>query len=244
MIEIRHTGEGGLRAAYDEFYESRQTRHEDDYYRWLIRLLRPQAGRSLLDVACGEGPLVRTAAAAGLCARGVDLSRTALAKAGKNRGEESFVQAEGERLPFANGTFDYVTSIGSLEHYENPDRGAAELKRVLAPGGRALILLPNTFGLYWTIKHAWRTGEIFDDGQPIQRYGTRKEWERLLAGQGLATDEVLGFDVPARPQSLKSWIHCLLRPWGWPRLIFVWMMIPINLAGCLVYLCTHAENQE
>ena len=144
----------------------------------------------------------------------------------------------GERLPFADGCFDYVTSIGSLEHYVDPERGAAELARVLAPEGRAVVLLPNTFGLLWTVRDARHTGEVCDDGQPIQRYGTRKEWERMLERGGFRMERVVGFDIPVRPQSFRGWLRALLvHPIALARAVLIWLFMPVNLAGCLVYIC-------
>ena len=170
MIEIRHAGAG-----YDTFYRERSTRHPACYYRWLLRFLEPLRGRRLLDAACGEGLLVAEARRAGALACGVDLSTAALGLARTPPG--LLAAAAGERLPFAAGSFDRVASVGSLEHYADVEAGARELFRVLAPGGLALVLLPNLFGLLWTVRHAARTGELFDDGQPLQRYATMREWE-------------------------------------------------------------------
>ncbi len=48
----------------------------------------------------------------------------------------------GEQLPFADGTFDMVVSIAVLEHVRDPFRCAAELYRVLKPGGRLFVAVP------------------------------------------------------------------------------------------------------
>ncbi|MBN2490111.1 MAG: class I SAM-dependent methyltransferase [Planctomycetes bacterium] len=238
MIEIKHGLAPCPQTAYERFYAARTTEHELDYYLWLLRLLGLRAGERLLDVGCGEGALVRAVRARQVAAWGVDVARKALESAGgASGGDRAVVQADGERLPFPDRCFDVVTSVGSLEHYADPERGAGELARVLVPGGRALVLVPNTFGLLWTVKHALRTGEIFDDGQPIQRYGTRGEWERLLVRQGLRVARVVGFDVPVRPQRVRSWLGLLVRPRTLGLTLIGRFLIPVNLASCLVYLC-------
>jgi SAM-dependent methyltransferase len=48
-------------------------------------------------------------------------------------------------LPFADGTFDSVLFSEVLEHLEDPDRALQEIRRVLRPGGRVVIIFPNDF---------------------------------------------------------------------------------------------------
>ncbi|HYT33254.1 MAG TPA: class I SAM-dependent methyltransferase, partial [Thermoanaerobaculia bacterium] len=52
----------------------------------------------------------------------------------------SFVQADALRLPFADGMFDVITVGYGLRNLADPEAGIAEMRRVLAPGGRAVIL--------------------------------------------------------------------------------------------------------
>jgi SAM-dependent methyltransferase len=146
------------------------------------------------------------------------------------------VRADGEALPFADGAFDRVANIGSLEHFPDPAAGAREMARVLAPGGLALILLPNAYAPRGPVLHAWRTGELHDDGQPIQRYGSRLQWAGLLADAGLDVLRVHGCESlvalrrgPALVADLgrhPSRLIALLGPW-----------LPPDLAAELVFLC-------
>jgi ubiquinone/menaquinone biosynthesis C-methylase UbiE len=50
------------------------------------------------------------------------------------------VQGDSERLPFASGTFDFVTCANSFHHYPRQERAVCEMHRVLRPGGRLLII--------------------------------------------------------------------------------------------------------
>ncbi len=65
------------------------------------------------------------------------------------------VEAVGEHLPFAAGTFDFVFSNEVIEHVQDDAAYAAELVRVTRPGGRVLIFCPNRWypveqhGIYW-----------------------------------------------------------------------------------------------
>ena len=149
MLEIRKEEQptsGWSKGAYESIYDGVGIRHRDSFYRWILRLLHPKPGRRLLDVACGEGSLPRLATLAGLEAHGLDLSEVAIRIAVRET-PAALVVSDGERLPYADASFDYVTSIGSLEHYLHPPQGVKEIARVLAPDGLALVLLPNTFGL-------------------------------------------------------------------------------------------------
>ena len=236
MIEIRHVPGGETRAAYDELYRSRSLQHPDGYYRWLVGLLHPQPGHRLLDIACGEGVLLNWARRAGLEAWGLDLSSEAIAVAREQAPGVHLLVGNGEHLPFPAGFFEYITSIGSLEHYENPQQGMREIARLLSLSGRACILLPNTFGLLWNINYVRRTGDICDDGQPIQRYATRMQWQRMLECNGLQVTQVLPYDR-AFPVSRRDWLWFLRRPHKFLSTLLVRALMPVNLASCLVFLC-------
>jgi ubiquinone/menaquinone biosynthesis C-methylase UbiE len=57
----------------------------------------------------------------------------------------SFAVADAEQLPFADASFDVVHSKDSLHHMESPGRALAEYRRVLRPGGTALIVEANRY---------------------------------------------------------------------------------------------------
>lgn len=57
----------------------------------------------------------------------------------------SFRVADGEQLPFEDGTFDLVHSKDSLHHMDDPARALAEYRRVLKPLGTALIVEANRY---------------------------------------------------------------------------------------------------
>lgn len=182
MIEIRHSGMSSsedTKRAYDQIYSGDGILLRDSMYLWLISLLGARPGATLLDISCGEGQLVKLAQDAGLRAMGMDFSMQGVRRGTSRTGRLNFAAADGERMPVADSSVDHVTHIGSLEHYQNPPKGAAEIARVLKPGGSAVVLLPNTFGVLH-LGYVARHGDVFDDGQPVQRYASRRAWERML----------------------------------------------------------------
>jgi len=237
MIEIRHAEDrAGRQSEYDRLYTEHTIGNLVRHYRHLLDLVDGRPGMRLLDVACGEAGLLRAAARRGLAVQGIDLSQVALASGSQALPPGALAVADGEALPFPDARFDRLTNIGSLEHYADPLAGAAEMARVLAPGGRAVILVPNTFGLRWNVLHAWRTGDVHDDGQPLQRYGTRGQWQRLLEAGGLTVDRVLGYekedDLPGRARELH---HLARHP---SRLLIpLARWLPADMASMLIFLC-------
>lgn len=238
MVEIRHVA-GGTRAAYNAIYAGPGIRQPERLWSWLLDLIGARAGQRLLDVAGGEGQLLRHAAARGLEAHAVDLSEVALARALARAPRAVVAVANGEALPYPDGFFDRVVNFGSLEHYEDPLAGAREMARVLAPGGLACIQVPNTFGLRWNVLHAWRRGDVCDDGQPIQRYGTRAQWTALLAAGGLEVERVLGYeDLAALPAGPAGWLGALRHPSR--LLVGLADRLPVEMASMFLFLCRRA----
>jgi SAM-dependent methyltransferase len=71
----------------------------------------------------------------------MDVSWTRVARAvGKAR---YLLCGDGYELPFAAASFEVVLLIAVLEHTREPERMLAEAKRVLKPGGRVVIVVPN-----------------------------------------------------------------------------------------------------
>jgi SAM-dependent methyltransferase len=109
----------------------------------LEKWYEPGGGRRILDAGCGTGGAMSTWLAEYGTVTGCDVSETALGFC-RLRKARRVLQATVVRLPFTEGSFDLVTSLDVLYHRAVKDEAAAvgEMRRVLVPGGRALLRLP------------------------------------------------------------------------------------------------------
>jgi demethylmenaquinone methyltransferase / 2-methoxy-6-polyprenyl-1,4-benzoquinol methylase len=112
--------------------------------RWRRRAARaatPPADGRALDVACGSGKLTAELrrATSGLVL-GLDFSREMLDVAARERPGPLYVRGDGLSLPFPDCAFDAVTVAFGLRNFADPERGLVEMRRVLRPGGRAVVL--------------------------------------------------------------------------------------------------------
>ena len=112
-----------------------------------LGLLGVRPGGRALDVGCGVGRLVARLARRGCPTIGIDIIRrdlrTALRHFGGPETAVSFIQGDGGRLPFSDASFDFVTCTETLEHVADPALALRELTRVLKPGGRLLVSVPD-----------------------------------------------------------------------------------------------------
>jgi SAM-dependent methyltransferase len=116
------------------------------------------SGRRVLDLGCGHGMAAVVLARAGARVTAFDLSHgyleEARARARANAVAVDWVRADGERLPFADESFDAVWGNAVLHHLE-VRRSGLEVYRVLRPGGVAVFCEPwgENRLLNWARRH-------------------------------------------------------------------------------------------
>jgi len=103
----------------------------------LVEIVRP--GDRVLDVACGTGIVARRAAARGAEVVGADLNGQMLAVASAAEPAIEWLEADAADLPFPDGAFDVVLCQQGLQFMPDPAAAVAEMRRVLAPGGRLAV---------------------------------------------------------------------------------------------------------
>ncbi len=111
-------------------------------------------GRDVLEIGCGMGCMAMNWASQGARVTAVDLNPTSVAQT--RRRFELFglsgriEEADAERLPFNDASFDYVYSWGVLHHTPGTKRTIDEIFRVLKPGGTTGVMLYHRHSLlYW-----------------------------------------------------------------------------------------------
>ena len=109
-----------------------------------VRMLRPGPGVKVLDAGCGRGEVLRACALAGAEVAGFDYAHAAGELSRQTLAEFDHVdvrQAEVERLPWSDASFDRVLLGDVIEHLGDDQiaAGLRELNRVLRPGGKLVV---------------------------------------------------------------------------------------------------------
>ena len=166
----------------DEYYSALAVRA---YMPWHMKLIARRLGnlhgKGVLDIACGTGQWLRHLQGRGAKVAGIDISERALQFARELLPGADLQQGVAESLPFDDGQFDFVTCLGSLEHFLDQPAALREMRRVAKPGARFLILVPNAGFL------TRRLGLYRGTDQVAIQETVRSipEWERLFESEGL-----------------------------------------------------------
>ena len=155
-------------------------------------------GTRVLDVGCGLGALAAAAAPRGADPNALDQAPGIRDKAPRRHPEISFVLGDAEALPFADGSFDAVAAAFVVNHVPDPERAAAELARVVRPGGRVAAAMwgpPDEVALLGLPSAAAVAAGLDDRAIPAgpraERFTDAGELRGLLRGAGLE-DVTLG----------------------------------------------------
>lgn len=129
-----------------DYWETAWAAEKQEAPPWLVRALvaeLPDRGR-VLEAGCGQAEFVRLLATPERKVLGVDLALRALADARRAHPDLALAASDVGALPFPDGAFDAVVSLGVVEHLEaGPVALLREHRRALAPGGTLLITVPQ-----------------------------------------------------------------------------------------------------
>ncbi len=172
----------------------------------LVQRIGIGAGEDVLDVACGTGNAAIRAAAAGGRVVGVDLTPE-LFTAGRREAAAAgvdieWVEGDAEALPFPDGSFDVVLSTFGCMFAPRHQVAAAELARVLRPGGRLGVCAWTPEGVqgdfFRTLGGYLPPAPSFV--QPPLLWGTEQHVREIFAGTGVR----LEFERDAVPEVFTS----------------------------------------
>lgn len=160
---------------YDAWYTSRRGAWiGQQEFALLLRLLKPDAGASLLEVGCGTGYFSRRFARAGLRVTGIDPDPAMLDFARQQDGWLDYFSADARRLPFAAGSFDYCAAITSLCFISDPRQALSEMWRVCRLGVLLGVLNRHSLLRYQKQYSPGYAGVRWDD------WGAVQDWVRAL----------------------------------------------------------------
>jgi ubiquinone/menaquinone biosynthesis C-methylase UbiE len=114
--------------------------------------------KSILEVGCGRGATLLDLASRGANVVGLDYSEEALAQCRELQslnavsGRATFVGGDARKMPFPERSFDFVFSVGLIEHFQEPAGILLEQYRVLREGGYLLVQVPQKYSLYTVVK--------------------------------------------------------------------------------------------
>lgn len=142
-------------------------------------------GRAVLEVGCGAGTDLARFAKGGAIVSGVDLSPSAVALARRNFEQQGLEgdlrEADGEHLPFADGTFDLVYAHGVVQYTSDPRALVQECRRVLKPGGEAIFQVYNRISWLNALSKLMKVPLEHEDAPVLLKYSAR-EFRQLLTG--------------------------------------------------------------
>jgi SAM-dependent methyltransferase len=146
-----------------------------------LAMIREAAGNrvagTVLEDGCGVGSYLARLAEEAALTVGLEIELDRAADA--HRKGPSTVGGVGEYLPFPDDTFDLVLSHEVLEHVQDDRLAASEIVRVLKPGGRLTLFVPNRGYPYETHGHYWK-GSYHFGNTPLINYLPRR-WRDKLA---------------------------------------------------------------
>ena len=105
-----------------------------------VDLLSLKSDDRFLDLGCGLGAALKHAVATGAETSGIDPSPAMVERAARRDPGAEVSDGSAESIPFQDDRFTAALAVSTYHHWADPEAGLTEARRVLAPGGRLLIL--------------------------------------------------------------------------------------------------------
>lgn len=167
---------------------------------------------TLLDVGCGAGHASFTAAPLVAKVTAYDLSEGMLAVVAREAEKRGFgnitcTQGPAEVLPFADHSFDIVISRYSAHHWHDIQAALMEIRRVLKPGGRFIMMDIASPGK--AMLDVWlQTVEMLRDPSHIHNY-SQGQWLAMVNNRGMIVEKLVSDKLPLE---FSSWVARMKTP--------------------------------
>jgi len=142
-------------------------------------------GKRVLDVGCGAGTDLVRFAKGGALVSGVDISPSAVALARQNFSQQDLEadlrEADGEHLPYADGTFDLVFAHGVVQYTPDSRALVEECRRVLKQGGDAIFQVYHRISWLNALSKVMKVPLEHEDAPVLGRYSA-SEFRAMLTG--------------------------------------------------------------
>lgn len=156
-------------------------------------------GKKVLEIGVGMGSHAQLLAAHAASYTGIDITEYAVKATSERlklfglRGE--VFQMDAEKMVFSDATFDTIWSWGVIHHSSNTQQIVSEMRRVLKPGGEAIIMVYHrgwwNYYLVGGLIHGIIRGGLFRNGSlhktmqsltdgALARYYNARSWKRIV----------------------------------------------------------------
>ena len=194
-------------------------------------------GKKVLDVGCGAGTDLVRFAKGGARVTGVDLASSAIALAKQNFAQQGLTadlrEADGEKLPFDDNTFDLVFAHGVVQYTARDQALVDECRRVLGPGGTAVFQVYNRVSWLNGLSKVMKVPLEHEDAPVLKKYSIG-EFRALL--QPFSATRIVAERFPVKSRLHRGWKgiafntlfvgtfnalpRALVRPLGWHLMAF------------------------
>jgi len=183
-------------------------------HRVVLDMMGGLVGIRLLDVGCGDGMLICTAAVRGAMVTGIDADPAMLAAARQRMAqaglEATLREGRVEELPFPDASFDVVISVTVLCFVGDTEHALREMARVLRPGGRLVIGELGRWSTWAALRRV--RGWLGSTTWRAARFRTPGELRTLVQEAGLSVTAIQGA-VYYPPANLLARLLAPLDPW-------------------------------
>ena len=222
--------EDQIRDYYNEVYykEARPNIRISAHFSRLASKIGLRKGQSVLDVACGQGNWLVAVDRVGANPCGIDISHKAIDICRTILRHGEFHVGSAESLPFEDKRFDFISCLGALEHFLDPESALSEMVRTAKDDAKFLLLVPNAgfltrrLGLYkgtaqTEVREEWRSLEEWQELFESAGLKVRQRWKDLHVLSWSWIDAKGVYHIPLR---MAQAVSLIFWPLAWQYQVY------------------------